>query len=546
MTLSSLVQRAKSRPVFDGTMRSRNEEWARKSQRVAEIAAELGNYDGRSQRYDEINQMYQREPDVFHAMHEAASHNNAKSRMAAQSGRMRLTRNDMTARKDLTISVDSQNTATLFHGVNGLFADCALQRDIISTVVTPEGIMRILPAVGTNIVQTKVGLLTGYNPDTQPEPDYPCEDAPSGTYAACIIDFDFGRFARSTKTIEFDEVIKRKDSGDTSLALMGMMTSGTNGRLSMRGMSNAQVLNVVVLSEMQGVGIAFERLLSRRVWSGDPVNNTSQGGYKEFPGLDMQITTGIVNVNTGVPCPAVDSQIGDWNYTEVCDELAPSGDNIVQYLSDMEHYLFNLASKTGMNPTNWVVVMHPSLWRELTECWPCQYFTNRCSSPITPSDNNIVINAPDNIELRDRMRSGMFLPLNGRIMPVMTDDGIFEQDNTTTPATLQPGQYASTIYFVPLTVTGGFPATYVEYIDYRSNISMAEMNQITPRNMFWSDDGVFSWALEQVKWCFRMTAKVEPRVVLRTPHLAGKITNVMYQPGRKVRSPFPGDPNYLT
>ena len=39
-----------------------------------------------------------------------------------------------------------------------------------------------------------------------------------------------------------------------------------------------------------------------------------------------------------------------------------------------------------------------------------------------------------------------------------------------------------------------------------------------------------------------MTAKIEPRVVLRTPHLAAKLTNIMYTPLVHLRDWSPDSP----
>ncbi len=60
--------------------------------------------------------------------------------------------------------------------------------------------------------------------------------------------------------------------------------------------------------------------------------------------------------------------------------------------------------------------------------------------------------------------------------------------------------------------------------------------------MFWTDMGVFSWAVEQTKWCYHLTAKTEQRVVLRTPHIAGRIDNVRYTPLQHLREYDPDSP----
>ena len=56
---------------------------------------------------------------------------------------------------------------------------------------------------------------------------------------------------------------------------------------------------------------------------------------------------------------------------------------------------------------------------------------------------------------------------------------------------------------------------------------------------FWTDGGLFSWAYEGIKWCYKLSVKTEQRIVLRTPQLAGKIQHIKYSPLQHLRSPYP-------
>ena len=60
-----------------------------------------------------------------------------------------------------------------------------------------------------------------------------------------------------------------------------------------------------------------------------------------------------------------------------------------------------------------------------------------------------------------------------------------------------------------------------------------------------SDGGVYSWAIENNKWCYDLTVKTEQRVVLRTPQLAGRIQNILYSPLQHLRDPLPDSPYYV-
>ena len=53
---------------------------------------------------------------------------------------------------------------------------------------------------------------------------------------------------------------------------------------------------------------------------------------------------------------------------------------------------------------------------------------------------------------------------------------------------------------------------------------------------------MWSWAIENLNWCFKLKLKTEQRVVLRTPQLAGRIDNVRYTPLQHLREPQPTSP----
>jgi hypothetical protein len=176
--------------------------------------------------------------------------------------------------------------------------------------------------------------------------------------------------------------------------------------------------------------------------------------------------------------------------------------------------------------------------------WPCRYLTNRCSAIDVAGqiDTNPSLNAAEGIKLRDAMRAGKYITINGTNYPVITDVGIFEHNNINN-GNLLPGQYASSIYFVPLSIVNGFPVTYMEYVDY-SKIG-ADVALLQGREEFWSDGGRFMWAIENNNFCYKLKVKTEPRIILRTPQLAGRIDAVRYSPLQHVREANPSSPYWV-
>jgi hypothetical protein len=146
--------------------------------------------------------------------------------------------------------------------------------------------------------------------------------------------------------------------------------------------------------------------------------------------------------------------------------------------------------------------------------------------------------------MRDDMRNRKKITVNGTEYDVVLDTGIFEHNNVNN-GNLAPGQYASSIFFLPLTIQGNFPVLYREHVDYRDSIATANTSLLRGMNTFWTDDGIYSWAYEEEKWCYKLAGKTEQRVVLRTPWLAGKIQHVLYTPLQHLRDADPSSPYWL-
>jgi hypothetical protein len=432
-------------------------------------------------------------------------------------------------------------TAQKLHGLGGTFSTSGLERDVISTHIEPSGIASVTPLLPSVNEDPRFGALTGFSDDIGDEPSQPCDDAPQGFIKACNLTAQFGRVARDTETIEMDKVMLKVNRGDfTDLVLHGLnLGIGMRDGVMPRNLSPTQILNVVTMSQMTSVGVRLHRLLNRHYWQGSPANNNVGGGYAEGPGLDVQIATGQVDADSNTACPSLDSDVKDFNYNDVCGTTL----DIVEYLSMLEWFLFSLAEDTGMSPTKWRIFMRAPLWQELTACWPCKYNTNRCTSSFI-NDGDVVVNVDgvNMVEERDRMRRSMTIDINGRTYPVTTDTGIFEHNNVNN-ANLAAGQFASPIYMVPMDTTGNFPVTYREHIDYRR--AEPDVRLLRGKEDFWTDAGVFSWAIENNKWCWKLSAKTEQRIVLRTPQLAGRIDNVMYSPLQHLREPDPSSPYWV-
>jgi len=281
----------------------------------------------------------------------------------------------------------------------------------------------------------------------------------------------------------------------------------------------------------------MQNRLYQQLYIGNPANNNTGGGYREFPGLDILVSTGKVDAISGTTCPSLDSDVKDFNYSLVCSGV----NDIVDYMAYMFRYLRHNATRMGFDPVEWVITMRPELFYEITACWPCSYLSYRCNSN---SNSDVVpqLNSSEAVKFRDEMRNGSYLMIDGMRVNVIEDDGIAEEVNGDN-VNIGPGQYASNIYFLPLSVKGGFGTLYWEYKDYSKTLIPAAADGRLSQN-YWTDGGRFAWTSDIKNWCAIWEALIEPRVILRTPQLAGVIQNVRYQPLQHTRQPFPTDPYF--
>lgn len=441
------------------------------------------------------------------------------------------------------------------HGPGGIFGVSGLERDVLSTRIAPRGIVGELQAQGSRFMNPLFPYITGFLADTGSDADAPCDDPMTAGYIkGCLQTAQFGRYEFQTSALELNRVGQQIDRGefmdlrlvnDPLLQQMGGVLSGFGGGMGggVGAGGMGEDINRETLTRWLELGVAFQNKLIRQVWDGNPANNSAGGGYKEFPGFNILIGTNKVDAITGVDCPSLNSDIKNFKYGLVDD-----GDpDIVEYVTYMFRYLRHNADRMGFNPVDWRIVMREELFYEITAVWPCSYLTYRCTFRDSNSDTTrLNVDAGDAIALRDQMRQGNYLLIDGMQVPVTIDDGIVEETNTTN-ANVPSGQFSSDIYFVPLAVRGGFMTAFMQYLDYTGAYGAMEAAQAGHYgDYYWTDGGRFLWTKKPPQnWCVQWLAKIEPRVILLTPQLAGRIQNVRYSPLQHTREPFPDDPYFV-
>lgn len=434
--------------------------------------------------------------------------------------------------------------APYLHGPGGLFGVSGLDRDVFSTRIQPIGLASMLPAIGSRYTNPLFAYITGFLAGSTVEAETPCGEPPyAGSMKVCYQTAEFGLKQARTREIELNKLGQLIDRGEfTDLRLVNdpLVTelSGIFPGLPPQG----QILaGREVLARWLELGVTMQNWLADTLWNGNPANNNAGGGYREPPGLGILVGTVKVDALSNVACPSLYSDVKNFNYGNISTATNP---DIVRLMAEVMRMLRHNASRMNMGATEWVIVMREGLFYELTAIWPCVYLTDRCTLNDTAKIDPVpMVNVESGIRMRDEMRNGKYLLIDGVRVPVVIDDALTELtsgDSNRVPI----GCYASDIYILPLTVRGGLPVLYWEYFDYMAGV-MPGVGDGRLGNFFWTDAGRYMWTFRQTAWCVYWQTKIEPRIVLKTPHLAGRINNVVYCPIQHERTPFPTDPYFV-
>ena len=430
------------------------------------------------------------------------------------------------------------------HGPGGLFGVRGLERDVISTHTQFTGSLGEMIPIRASVDQTPLfPYITGFMRSDEKEKNLVCDNPPEANhFKTCIQTTVFGRKEFKTRQVEINRIGQRINRGEfLDLQIVnGPLVEQMGGLMSnFFGLANQQsvLAGREMVSRMIEMGVAFQRWYCPQVYTGNPSNSSAGGGYQEFSGLDLLISTTKIDAISGQACPSLRSDVKDFGYRQVDSTADP---DLVKTITTMMRILNRKTEQQGMGPADIRIVMREPLFYAVTEIWPCRYISYRCSvidgSNIDPIPS---LDAWQAVQMRDQMRAGKYLLIDGRQVPVIIDDCIME-DNRADNGAIPIGGFASDIYFVPFSARGGTIQTlYWEYYDYRSDV-LPDIAGTRAGTFFWSDNGAFLWGLKAPdNWCLEVIAKTEPRLILRTPQLAGRLTNVVYVPLQHTDDPLP-------
>jgi len=441
------------------------------------------------------------------------------------------------------------------HGAYGLMSAPGMSRDVINAMILPQlGLIRRLPSRPSVEDYAFYGILTGQTDESGTfngsNSAGVCGDPPTaGLLKLCKQSYRFGRQAMMTPVIELDRVgrMNNRAEFDDYRLIGGPYQADMPGAPSIPGDGGIQqALNYEVAKVSYELANGWVRKYSPFLYTGNRTNNTGGGMILEYNGLDGLINTGYRDADTSTVCPAADSFVRSFNSQNV--ETSPATKSgIVAAVTGFDREMRDRASRMGLDPVHWVLAMPSGLFYQLTEVWPCANSTYRCFS----GDSGLSVAQPavnDALklqEMRSEMRgdwdnkTGQFLWIDGIRREVVLDDTIPE-------TALGNGSFNASMYWVPLTVIGGFQATYMEYFNYDTpQGAMAAARLLAPGDSYFTTDGGrYLWHRRPpTGYCVQSQVKTEPRLILRTPQIAARLTNVAYTPWQHTRDWSPSGTN---
>jgi hypothetical protein len=222
---------------------------------------------------------------------------------------------------------------------------------------------------------------------------------------------------------------------------------------------------------------------------------------------------------TGNAVPAADPKIINWNGAlfDATATIENESMDLVELMSRLHYFLTARADGTEMNPMTIVLFMRRDLFIRLINFWPYSYLT---AGPTASTSKVVSLDAGDMTAMRDAMRRGNFLRINGVDLPVAFSDGIKE--------TATGNGVKSDIYYLTLTA-GGLRTLYWQYFNYANSNVQDLLSKLPAKELQVTDNGKFLWAFDRTNYVMYFQALVEPRLVLRSAFLCARITNVGYR-----------------
>jgi hypothetical protein len=400
------------------------------------------------------------------------------------------------------------------HGPGGLLSTPGMSRTIVNAMIMPQGLAGRLPVRKSLDTNEIMGILTGLTAESGNLPTAQCADWPlAGQFKLCRQTHPFGQQGMMSNPLNVKyagQVVNRGEFHDN--VLLG--SPNMDGAKTPGPVNWQKVFQTEYEKKIGELYLSYYRYYARYMYIGNPQLTAGSLGFMQYRGLDLQVNTGKRDAVTGVLCPAADSMVVNFNGASINS----SGGTIYALMANAVNNLERLAKQLRLD-AKWAIVMRYGAWIQISAIWPCIYATSRCIDGVVRTSS-----LEEQVKIRDAMRDGMYLMIEGKRYEVIIDDSVAEE----VAAGGVVGTYESDFYFVPLTANGE-PTLYWEYFDFNAE-AMQAANRMSFANTFEVvDDGRYLMVrLVPTHTCLQVELLERPRLVLMMPFLAAKFQNIRY------------------
>lgn len=428
---------------------------------------------------------------------------------------------------------DAGTTAgTQLHGPGGLLATPGLNKQVVNAMIMPRGLsgrIPVRPSIDTNEIFM---ILTGLTASTGSEPTAACASWPMvGQFKGCRQQHPFGQQGRESQVLNVKyagQIVNRGEFTDN--VLFGAPNMGDN--VTAGPVDWGKVLQTEAEKKMGELYSGYFRDYARYIYTGNPQVTAGSQGFMQYRGLDLLVSGNKRDAITGVACPAADSIVFNFNGTNVTS----SGSTVYNVIANVVTNLERLSEQLGFE-VKWALTMRYGAFWAMTNIWPCVYATAGCGVNTVIRTQSL----EEATKMRDEMRQGKYLLIEGKRYEVIVDDSLIEEP----AAGGVVGTYESDVYFLPLTANGE-PVLFWEYFPFNQQAIQAA-SQMAPQGYFTAlQNGRFLLVRQSpTHTCVSVEVIERPRLILMMPFLAAKFQNLRYTISIHERDAFPDETYFV-
>ncbi len=418
-------------------------------------------------------------------------------------------------------------------GDYGTFSYPGIRPDMFSSFMRPRSLASILGVRPSLVANEKIGIMTGVTGGEGTNPTGFCGTAPTaGQLKRCVQNYIWGKSYWKSKIVNVAEAGEYADYADVEKRILNLQQNPNPlipdimGRLDISNRNTALLAN-----ELFTLGAEIERQLEIVLIQGNETvasTATQRGFISEFRGLERQITTGKIDLDTQQACPGADSQVITWGSGI---DATVNGRTFPQVIVDTYFGLTDIAEQAGLGGTRWVIVMPMRMFKVLTRLYACQYYVAYCAG-TTGAPN--FQNATEVKRFEDEMWNGRYLMIDGTPVQVVFSDGIRETRASSSVYT------ASSIFFLPVEWQG-MSMINLQYKPMDNAQAMDFANFVGPNEFTGINNGMWLATKMRTAYCMELLFAGKFRLIQDAPFLAARIDTIQYSYLPPFRSAYPSD-----